>query len=149
MCASCAICMHAWLYTSCGMSLYCTVCQTLFLCSTPYGRFGCTVTHTHMNYKFTGCLYVHTQFACSVRCTLNGFKVHTIRKGSLLYTACSPEVGIRNLSPHLCNSAILRTTISIAELRTKKVAELRLRTFKSWLPEFRNSPQSPASSATF
>jgi hypothetical protein len=29
-------------------------------------------------------------------------------------------VGIRNLSPHLRNSAILRTTKSIAELRTKK-----------------------------
>jgi hypothetical protein len=73
-----------------------------------------------MNYKFTGCSYVQTQFACSVRCTLNGFKVHTIRKGNLLYTACSPEVGIRNLNPHLRNSAILRTTISIAELLAKK-----------------------------
>jgi hypothetical protein len=40
------------------------------------------------------------------------------------------KVGIRNLSPHLRNSAILRTTKSSAELRTKKVAELRLRTFK-------------------
>jgi hypothetical protein len=30
------------------------------------------------------------------------------------------KVGIRNLSPHLRNSAILRTTKSIAELRTKK-----------------------------
>jgi hypothetical protein len=31
----------------------------------------------------------------------------------------------------------------------KKVAELRLRTFKIWLLQFRNSLQSPASSATF
>ncbi len=31
----------------------------------------------------------------------------------------------------------------------KKVAELRLRTFKIWLPQFRNSQQFPASSATF
>jgi hypothetical protein len=31
-----------------------------------------------------------------------------------------PMVCIRNLSPHLRNSAILRTTKSIAELRTKK-----------------------------
>ncbi len=31
----------------------------------------------------------------------------------------------------------------------KKVAELRLRTFKSWLPQFRNFQQSPASSVTF
>jgi hypothetical protein len=30
------------------------------------------------------------------------------------------KVGIRNFSPHLHNSAILRTTKSIAELRTKK-----------------------------
>ncbi len=29
-------------------------------------------------------------------------------------------MGIRNLSPHLCNSAILQTTKSIAELQTKK-----------------------------
>jgi hypothetical protein len=42
----------------------------------------------------------------------------------------SAKVGVRNLSPHLRNSAILRTTKSIAELRTKNVAELRLRTFK-------------------
>jgi hypothetical protein len=32
----------------------------------------------------------------------------------------STKLGIRNLSPHLRNSAILRTTKSIAELRTKK-----------------------------
>ncbi len=38
-------------------------------------------------------------------------------------------MGIRNLSPHLCNSAILRTIKSIAELRSKKFAELPLRTF--------------------
>jgi hypothetical protein len=31
-----------------------------------------------------------------------------------------PKLGIRNLSPHLRNSAILRTTKSFAELRTKK-----------------------------
>jgi hypothetical protein len=31
----------------------------------------------------------------------------------------------------------------------KKVAELRLRTFTIWLPQFRNFPQSPANSATF
>ncbi len=31
----------------------------------------------------------------------------------------------------------------------KKIAELRLRTFKILLPQFRNSPQSTASSATF
>ncbi len=34
-----------------------------------------------------------------------------------------PKVGIRNLSPHLRNSAILRTTKSIAELRPKKSCE--------------------------
>jgi hypothetical protein len=58
------------------------------------------------------------------------------------------KVGVRNLSPHP-NSAILQTTKSIAELRTKKVAELQLRTFELWLPQFRNYPQSPANSATF
>jgi hypothetical protein len=31
-----------------------------------------------------------------------------------------PNLGIRNSSPHLRNSVILRTTKSIAELRTKK-----------------------------
>ncbi len=57
-----------------------------------------------------------------------------------LYT----KVGICNLSPHLRNSAILQTTKSIAELWTKKVTELQLRTFKIWLPQFRKCPQSPA-----
>ncbi len=33
------------------------------------------------------------------------------------------KVGIRDFSPHLRNSAILRTTKSIAELRTKKSCE--------------------------
>ncbi len=32
-------------------------------------------------------------------------------------------MGIRNFSPHLRNSTILRTTKSIAELRTKKSGE--------------------------
>ncbi len=52
-----------------------------------------------------------------------------------------PKLGIRNLSPHLRNSAILRTNKTIAELRTKK----KLRTLKIWLPQFRNFSQSPAS----
>jgi hypothetical protein len=37
-----------------------------------------------------------------------------------IYQHMSPKVDIRNFSPHLRNSAILRTTKSIAELRTKK-----------------------------
>jgi hypothetical protein len=45
------------------------------------------------------------------------------------------KVGICNFSPHLCNSAILQTTKSIVELRTKKVAELWLQTFKIWIPQ--------------
>ncbi len=40
------------------------------------------------------------------------------------------KVGIRNLSPHLRNSAILRTTKSMRSCRLKNVAELGLRTFK-------------------
>jgi hypothetical protein len=40
--------------------------------------------------------------------------------GSDLRSVLNPKVGIRNLSPHLRNSAILRTTKSILELRTKK-----------------------------
>jgi hypothetical protein len=57
-------------------------------------------------------------------------------------------MGIRNLNPHLCNSAILRTTKSIAELRNKKscrtvIADLQNMT--SAIPQFRNFPQSPAS----
>jgi hypothetical protein len=36
-----------------------------------------------------------------------------------LRSALVSKVGIRNLSPHLCYSAILRTTKSFAELRTK------------------------------
>jgi hypothetical protein len=35
-------------------------------------------------------------------------------------TGQQSKVGIRNLSPHLSNSAILRTTKLVAELRTKK-----------------------------
>ncbi len=49
-----------------------------------------------------------------------------------------PKVGIRNLSPHLRNSAILRTTISIAELRTKKscgIAIADLQNFTSAIPQ--------------
>ncbi len=37
-----------------------------------------------------------------------------------LWTYYLSKVGIRKLSPHLRNSAILRLTKSIAELRTKK-----------------------------
>jgi hypothetical protein len=37
-----------------------------------------------------------------------------------LFIIVFAEVCIRNLSPHLRNSAILRITTSIAELRTKK-----------------------------
>ncbi len=53
----------------------------------------------------------------SRRCTDFIFKVHS-------------KVGIHNFSPHLRNSAILRRTKSIAELRTKKscgteIAELQ------------------------
>jgi hypothetical protein len=53
-----------------------------------------------------------------------------------------PKLGIRNLSPHLRNSAILRTTKTIAELRTKKscgtviadLENLTYATFRSLLP---------------
>ncbi len=41
-----------------------------------------------------------------------------------------PKSGILNFSLRLRNTAILWTTKSIAELRTKKVVELRLQTFK-------------------
>jgi hypothetical protein len=45
-------------------------------------------------------------------------------------------MSISNFSPHLSNSEMLRTTKSIAEMRTKKVAELRLQTLKFY---FHNS----------
>ncbi len=40
--------------------------------------------------------------------------------GQFFFCRLKTKVGIRNFSPHLRNSAILRTTNSIAELRTKK-----------------------------
>jgi hypothetical protein len=49
-----------------------------------------------------------------------------------------PKVGIRNLSPQLRNSAILRTTKSIAELRTKKscgIAIADLQNLTSAIPQ--------------
>ncbi len=66
-------------------------------------------------------------------------------------------MGIRNFSPHLRNSAILRTTKSITELRTKKscgtaIADLQI--FTSAIPQlhavsgqFLNFIYSPFSSA--
>jgi hypothetical protein len=38
----------------------------------------------------------------------------------------SAKVGIRNFSPYLRNSAILRTTKMIAELQTKKCCEIAI-----------------------
>jgi hypothetical protein len=46
-----------------------------------------------------------------------GRQVRSTKNSLLRYLA---KLGIRNLSPHLRNSAILRTTKTIAELRTKK-----------------------------
>jgi hypothetical protein len=40
--------------------------------------------------------------------------------GDVAGKTAPPKLGIRNLSPHLRNSAILQTTKSIAGLRTKK-----------------------------
>jgi hypothetical protein len=60
-----------------------------------------------------------------------------------------PKLGIRNLSPHLRNSVILRTTILIAELRTKKscgTAIADLQNLTSAIPQL--SPVS-CQSATF
>jgi hypothetical protein len=57
-----------------------------------------------------------------------------------------PKVGIRNLSPHLRNSAILRTTILIVELRTKKscgTAIADLQNLTSAIPQLSQSPASP------
>ncbi len=51
--------------------------------------------------------------------------------------------------PHLRKSAILRTTKSIAELRTKKSCGTAIADFIIWLQQFCNSLQSPADSATF
>jgi hypothetical protein len=47
-------------------------------------------------------------------------------------------VGIRNFSPHLRNSAILRTTKTIAELRTKKSCGTAIADLQIWLPQIRN-----------
>jgi hypothetical protein len=51
-----------------------------------------------------------------------------------------PKVGIRNLSPQYRGQPYWLRSCGL-----KKVAELRLRTFKIWLPQFRNFPQSAAS----
>jgi hypothetical protein len=57
---------------------------------------------------------------------------------AVLSYVVQPKLGIRNLSPHLRNSAILRTTKSIAELRTKKscgTAIADLQTLTSAIPQ--------------
>ncbi len=54
--------------------------------------------------------------------------------------------------PSLFKSATLQYCGQPNRLRScglKKVAELLLQTFKIWPPQFSNSPQSPANSATF
>ncbi len=61
-----------------------------------------------------------------------------------------PNEGIRNLSPRLRNSAILQTTRSIVELRTKnKVAELWLRTFQNLTSLIQQLSAISCQSATF
>ncbi len=47
-------------------------------------------------------------------------------------TVYSAKVGIRNFSPHLRNSAILRTTKLIAELRTKKSCGTAIADLQNW-----------------
>ncbi len=74
----------------------------------------------------TICSQVRFQHFCEGRAFNFGPIINPLFHSILYFT----KVGIRNLSLHLCNSAILRTTKLIAELRTKKVMELRLRTFK-------------------
>jgi hypothetical protein len=61
-------------------------------------------------------------------------------------------VGIRNLSPHFRNSAILRTTKSIAELRTKKycgTALADLQKLTSAIPQLCSILPIPSLSGTF
>jgi hypothetical protein len=58
--------------------------------------------------------------------------------GSDLRSILNPQVGICNLSPHLRNSAILWTTKSILELRTKKscgIAIADLQNLTSTIPQ--------------
>ncbi len=43
-----------------------------------------------------------------------------------------PKVGIRNFSPHLCNSTILQTKKSIVELRTKKSFRTAIVDLQNW-----------------
>ncbi len=67
------------------------------------------------------------------------------KKDTYVWVPCSPpcrtyvqsKLGIRNLSPHLRNSAILRTTKSIAELRIKKSCRTVIADLKKF--DFRNS----------
>ncbi len=67
------------------------------------------------------------------------------KKDTYVWVPCSPpcrtdvqsKLVIRNLSPHLRNSAILRTTKSIAELRIKKCCRTVIADLKKF--DFRNS----------
>ncbi len=57
-----------------------------------------------------------------------------------------PKVGIRNFSPHLRNSAILRTSNSVAELQTKKSCRTAIADFQNLTSAI---PQLCAVSAQF
>ncbi len=64
---------------------------------------------------------------------LAGSAAASEKKGTTVILPCYftkqvPKVGIRNLSPQLCNIAYNQLDCGVADL--KKVAELRLRTFK-------------------
>jgi hypothetical protein len=78
----------------------------------------CIYTYTY-TYTIRIHIHIHIHLRIDIRIHIN------IRTLYVYYIVCTvhvyvPKVGIRNLSPHLRNSATLRTTKTIAELRTKK-----------------------------
>jgi hypothetical protein len=81
-------------------------------------------------------LLVYAAWPCP--CCISMFMLH----GQVHVACLSPKGGhpqFKSATPQYCGQPYwLRSWL-------KKVVELRLRTFKLWLPQFRNFPQSPAS----
>ncbi len=92
------------------------LCQGL---DQPQGRYYCLIR----NHTFFSTIGANLKAGTTSLCATIHFALLRPRQSSrevLLHYLQISKLGIRNLSPYLRNSAILRTTKTIAELRTKK-----------------------------
>ncbi len=125
---------------------FCRKFVSLKLCSISFRRFRekiwgnepkrskCKSVHVCVQKRVHAC-------TCLCTCTCTCQYMFMGRKCIHIHThthVCLPKVTIRNLSPYLGNSAILRTTKLIADLQTKKscgTAIADLQNFTSAIPQ--------------